>query len=110
MTTDTDESAVGCMLEESTTMTECLVEAAFSAGPTPSLMGLMFSGTLLTSLYLAGNGSIIVPAVVTILLGSAMISVLPAQFVTFAYTVVAIGVAAAMVSAWNRFTQPTGFQ
>ena len=46
----------------------------------------------------------------TILLGSAMISVLPAQFVTFAYTVVAIGAAAAMFSAWNRFTQSTGFQ
>ena len=91
-------------------MTDCLVEGAFASGPAPSLMGLMVSGTLLTSLYLAGNGSIIVPAVVTILLGSAMVPILPAQFVTAAYTVVFIGIAAALFSAWNRFTQPTGFQ
>ena len=91
-------------------MTDCLVEGAFGAGPAPSLMGLLMSGVLLTTLYIAGDGSIAVPAVITILLGSAMIPILPAQFVTLAYTVMIMGTAAAVFSVWTRFTTPGGFQ
>ena len=106
---DIEESDVGCFVDESATMTECVTEGIFGAGPSPSLIGLILSGTLLTSLYLAGNGTIIVPAVITILLGSAMVPLLPAQFVTLAYTVVAVGLTAATFSLWVRFTSRGGF-
>ena len=106
---DIEDSDVGCFVDETTTMTECVTEGIFSAGPSPSLIGLILSGTLLTSLYLAGNGTIIVPAVITILLGSAMVPLLPAQFVTLAYTVVAVGLTAATFSLWVRFTSRGGF-
>jgi len=107
---DIEESDVGCFVDETATMTDCLVDGVFSAGGSPSLVGLIISGTLLTSLYLAGNGTIIVPAVVTILFGGAMIPILPPQFQTFAYTVVVIGVTAAAFSLWMRFTSRGGFQ
>jgi len=107
---DIEESDLGCFVDESTTMTECWVDGIFAAGPAPGLMGLIMGGTLLTSLYIAGNGSVIVPAVVTILLGSSLVAVLPAQFVTFAYTIVVVGVTAAAFSLWTRFTSRGGFQ
>ena len=107
---DIEDSDLGCFVDETTTMTDCLVDGVFGAGPAPSLMGLLMSGVLLTTLYIAGDGSIIVPSVITILLGSAMIPILPAQFVTLAYTVVVIGITAAIFGAWSRFTTPGGFQ
>ena len=107
---DIEDSDLGCFVDEAGTMTDCLVDGAFGAGPAPSLMGLLMSGVLLTTLYIAGDGSIIVPSVITILLGSAMIPILTAQFVTIAYTVVVIGITAAMFGAWSRFTTPGGFQ
>ena len=106
---DIEDSDVGCFVDESVTMTECVTEGVFSAGPAPSLIGLMLSGTLLTSLYLAGNGTVIVPAVITILLGGAMVPLLPAQFVSLAWTVLAVGVTAAVFSLWARFTSRGGF-
>ena len=108
---DIEDSDLGCFVEGvDGDMTACVVDGIFGAGPAPSLMGLLLSGTLLTSLYLAGDGSIVVPAIITILLGSAMIPILPAQFVTLAYTVMVIGTAAAIFGVWTRFTTPGGFQ
>jgi len=107
--TDIENSDLGCFVDETTTMTECITDGIFSAGPAPSLVGLMLAGTLLTSLYLAGSGSVIVPAVITILLGSALIPLLPAQFVTLAYTVVVVGLTSAAFGLWVRFTTRGGF-
>lgn len=105
-----ESSDVGCFVDNSTAMTDCVTDGVFGAGPSPTLMGLLLSGALLTSLYIAGDGDIVVPAVVTILVGSAMIPVLPAQFVTLAYTVLAIGVTVAVFAVWTRFTGRGGFQ
>ena len=106
---DIEDSDVGCFVDEATTMTECVTEGIFQAGPAPSLIGLMLSGTLLTSLYIAGNGTVIVPAVITIMLGSAMIPLLPAQFISLAYAGVAVGLTVATFSLWVRFTGRGGF-
>ena len=106
---DIEESDLGCFLDENTEMTECLIESVFAAGPAPSLMGLLMGGTLITSLYVAGDGSTVVPAVVTILFGSVLVPILPAQYVGFAYTVVVLGITVAAFSAWTRFTHQGGF-
>ena len=90
-------------------MTACVVDSVFAAGPAPGLMGLVLAGTLITSLYVAGDGSIVVPAVVTILLGSVMVPLMPAQYVSAAYAVVVIGVTVAGFAVWTRFTHQGGF-
>ena len=108
-TPDIEDTDLGCFVDESLTMTECVTDGIFSAGPAPSLVGLILAGTLLTSLYLAGNGTVIVPAVITILLGSAMVPLLPAQFVSIAWAVLAVGTTAAVFSLWVRFTSRGGF-
>lgn len=112
MTTPTNlnESSLSCFAAGTEgDMTACVVDGVFAAGPAPGLMGLVLGGVLLTSLYIAGDGSIIVPAVVTILFAGLMVPLLPAQFVTLAYTVAVLGVTAAGFAVWVRFTSQGGF-
>ena len=107
---DLDESPVGCFAKGTEgDMTACVIDAVFAAGPAPSLMGLVMAGTLLTSLYVAGDGDAVVPAVVTILLGSIMVPLLPPQFTDMAYAVVVIGLTVAAFGLWTRFTHQGGF-
>ncbi|MFP4218492.1 MAG: hypothetical protein ACLFR6_06605 [Salinarchaeum sp.] len=108
--TDLNDSSVSCFAEGTDgEMTECVVEGVFGAGPAPSLMGLLMGGVLLSSLYIAGDGSVVVPSVVTILLGSALVPILPPQYVTFAYTIVVLGITVAAFATWTRFTHQGGF-
>ena len=108
--TDLSDTSVGCFAQGTEgDMTACIVESVFSAGPAPSLMGLVMAGTMITSLYIAGDGDAVVPSVVTILLGSVLIPLLPAQFVSLAYAVVVVGLTVAGFTLWSRFTGPGGF-
>jgi hypothetical protein len=105
-----NDSAVGCFAQGTEgDLTTCVIDGLFAAGPSPALMGLLLSGVLVTSLYIAGDGTVAVPAVVTILLGSVLVPLLPPQYVSLAYTVVVIGITVAAFSAYSRFTSPGGF-
>lgn len=105
-----NDSAVGCFAQGTEgDLTACVIDGMFAAGPSPALMGLLLSGILVTSLYIAGDGTVAVPAVVTILLGSVLVPLLPPQYVSLAYTVVVIGITVAAFSAYSRFTSPGGF-
>lgn len=104
-TTNLNETSVACFAQGTEgDLGQCVLDGVFSAGPAPSLIGLLMGGTLLTSLYIAGDGTVVVPSVVTILLGAAMIPTLPPQYVGMAYTLTGIGIAVAVFSAWTRFT------
>lgn len=87
----------------------CVLDGMFAAGPSPTLIGLIMAGTLVTSLYVAGDGTVIVPAVVTILLGSILVPTLPPQYTTLAYSLVVIGITVAGFSAYVRFTHQGRF-
>lgn len=105
-----EDSSVSCLAQgREGDLAQCVTDSVFAAGPSPALIGLLIAGVLLTSLYIAGDGSIVTPAVVTILFGSLMIPLLPAQYVTLAYTVVVLGITAAAFAAWVRFTHQGGF-
>ena len=108
--TSIDQTSLGCFAQGTEgDMTQCVVDGVFAAGPAPGLMGLLVAGTLLTSLYIAGDGDIAVPAVVTILFGTILVAALPPQFEMFAYTVVVIGVTVAAFGAYTRFTHQGRF-
>jgi len=105
-----EDSAVSCFAQGTQgSMSQCVLDGVFSAGPSPALIGLGLSGVMLTSFYIAGDQTILVPAVLLILFGSILIAMLPAQFVGLAYTVVVIGIAAAVFSTWTRVTAAGGF-
>jgi len=105
-----NNTAVDCFVNGSgSEMSRCVVDGAFGAGPSPTLVGLLLAGVLLTSLYIAGDGTVVVPSVVTILVGSTMVPLLPAQYVRLAYTVVVIGVTVAGFASYQRFVVRGGF-
>ena len=108
--TNLSDSAVGCWAQGAQgDLFQCALDGLFGAGPSPGVFGLVVAGTLVTSLYIAGDGTIVVPAVVTILLGAVMVPILPPQYVGFAYTVVVLGITVAAYAAWVRFTHQGGF-
>jgi hypothetical protein len=108
--TNLSDTSLGCIAQGTEgDMTQCVVDGVFSAGPAPGLMGLLMSGVLLTSLYVAGDGDLAVPAVVTILFGSILVPTLPPQFRTFAYSIVVLGITVAAFAAYTRFTHQGRF-
>jgi hypothetical protein len=105
-----NDSSLACFANGTEgTATRCVIDGTFGAGPSPALIGLLIAGTLLVSLYIAGDGSVVVPAVVTILLGGALVSLLPPQFVTLAWSVMVIGTTVAIFAAIVRFSNRSGF-
>jgi hypothetical protein len=64
---------------------------------------------LLVSLYIAGDGTVVVPAVATILFGSILVPLLPGQFRFLSYTVVVIGITVAAFYAYQRFAMRRSF-
>ena len=108
--TEVEDSPIGCFAQGAEGgVFECIIDGTFAAGPAPELMGLLLGGTLVTSMYIAGKGTIAVPSIVTILLGSVMIPLLPEQHITFAYTLVVFGITTALFAVWVRFTHQGGF-
>jgi len=105
-----NESSLGCFANGSRgNATQCVIDGTFSAGPSPALIGLLIAGTLLVSLHIAGDGTVVVPAVVTILFGGALVPLLPPQFVTLAWSVMVIGTTVAIFAATVRFSNRSGF-
>lgn len=107
---DLDESALSCFAEGTEgDLAQCVIEGTFASGPSEVLIGLLIAGVLLVSLYIAGDGTVVVPSVVTILVGSALVPLLPPQYVMTAYAVVFFGVAIAAYAAYQRFATRGGF-
>lgn len=109
-TTDLNDTSVGCFAQGTEgDLTQCVVDGTFAAGPSPAVIGLLMAAVLLVSLYVAGDGTVVVPAVVTILFGGALVPLLPAQFVGLAWTVTFVGTAVAVFAAIQRFILRGGF-
>jgi len=105
-----NETSLGCYGQGvEGDLTQCVTEGLFGAGPSPAVVGLLLASVLLVSLYLAGDGTVVVPATTTILFGSALIPLLPPQYVTLAYTVVVVGLTVAAFAAYQRFAIRGGF-
>ena len=85
-------------------LAQCALDGVMGAGPAPGLIGLVMGGVLMTSLYIAGDGSVVVPGVVTILLGTTLAQILPPQFSLLAYSLAVIGGGVAVFSVIVRFT------
>jgi len=109
--TNLSDTSLGCFAQGvEGDMTRCVVDGVFSAGPAPGVMGLLLGGTVLTSLYIAGDGDVITPGIATTLFGAVLVPALPPQFRLFAYTVFVIGGTAAVFGVWTRFTTRGGFR
>lgn len=109
-TPDIDDTTAGCLVDGGADgFMDCLIAEVFGATASGPLVGLFIGGTIITSLYIAGDGDVVVPAVVTILLGSALVPLLPAQMVSLAYTLVIMGITAGMMVVFRRYVLRGGF-
>jgi hypothetical protein len=106
---DPSNSDLSCIAEgtQGDLMT-CVLEDLGAAAGGFLVVGLLVGGTTLLSLYLAGDGEPAAPTVVTILLGSALVPILPAQYVTIAWSIVVLGIAFGAFAALNRWVLRQG--
>jgi hypothetical protein len=74
----------------------CLLDQLTAAAGGPGLLGVMTGGVLFLTLYIAGNGSMATPTVAVILVGSALVPMVPGQYQQMAIAIVVIGLAAAL--------------
>jgi len=98
-----EDSPFDCMVGQDTHLRECAIDGMFGAGPSGTVIGLLLAATLLTSLYIAGDRDVVVPSIVTILAGTALVPLLPDQYVSLAYTTVVIGITAAGLAAARAY-------
>lgn len=85
----------------------CMFEPAASSVGEP-LAGILTGGTIVLSLYLAGDGGLAAPAVVTILLAAALVPLLPGGMVGFAAGIAFIGLVSVLMSIGRRYVLPQG--
>jgi len=74
----------------------CLLDQLTAAVGGPGFLGVIIGGVIFTALYIAGNGSMATPTVAVILVGTALVPMVPGQYQQIAMAVVTIGVAAAV--------------
>lgn len=81
----------------------CLINQWVVAFGGPNVFGLLTGSLLFIAFYIASDGSISVPAVALLLVGTVLIPALPAQYSAIATTVVFIGLAAAVFAVMQRY-------
>ena len=81
----------------------CLIDQWVVAFGGPNLLGLLAASLLFIGFYIASEGSVSVPAVALLLVGTVLIPALPAQYSSIATTVVFVGLAAAIFAVLQRY-------
>jgi hypothetical protein len=82
----------------------CVFNDFAAATSGEAVFGLLLGGALLTSFYIASDGSIGVPAVILTLSGAFLIPILPGQLAGIAGTVIIMGLAAGIFAALRRYS------
>lgn len=96
--------AVSCYAEGAEgDLLECALNDLTAATSGEPLFGVLVGGAVIFSMYLAGNGHPAPPTVVTILLGSIMVPLLPGSYTQIAYTIVVLGLAFGVISIGGRY-------
>lgn len=98
---------LGCYLDGVDLMT-CALDDLVAATGGEALFSVLVGGLVLLCFYIAGRGSTAVPTVMTLLLGSLMIPLLPGEYADMAYAVVALGIAFGAMAVAKRYMLPGG--
>ena len=80
----------------------CLIDQQVAAFGGEALFGLLLGSAIFGAFYIASGGDMATPTVALILTGTVIIGMLPASYQSIAYSVVLIGLAAAL---WQVFKQ-----
>lgn len=79
-------------------MLGCVADQLFLAVGGQAVFGLLIGGAIILAMYVAGGGHPAAPTVTTVLLGSALVPVLPAAYANVAYAILILGLAFGVIS------------
>lgn len=65
--------------------------------------GVLVGGVFLLSVWLAGDGDIATPAVMTVLAGGLLIPILPPSYASIARTIAFVGLVGALLAAGEKY-------
>jgi len=98
---------LGCYGSPGSDLLTCSLDALAAAVAGPTIFGLIAGGVLLTSFYLASNGGLATPAVLTALTGGLLISALPSAYQGIAQVIIFLGLAAAVMAGLGKYVDQT---
>lgn len=99
--------AMGCYLSNPMGWHECALDQTAEAMGGDIMFGLFIGAATILVLYIAGNGGLAVPSVVTILIGGLGISVLPVQYQGTALVIIFLGLAAMLMAMFDKYVDAT---
>jgi hypothetical protein len=109
--TDFGNSSAACYVEHPWSLLDACVnpQLAGATGGSDALFGLMLGMSILVPMWLADDeGRLAAPAVLLILLGGSLLPMLPGNMRGAAWTLIILGVAAAIAVVANRFVLNPG--
>lgn len=81
----------------------CMFDPATKATGGEPLFGLLIGGVTILGLYVAGDGDVATPSVVTIIFAGLLFNVLPAGLVSVAWAVAFVGFAGGLMAIGQRY-------
>lgn len=98
-----DPGPLECYVNDSATeMHECAVQEYTGTTGEP-LFGLIIGGGLILSLYVASDGDLVVPAVITTLFGASLVAMLPGTYQVAAMVIMFLGMAGAILAVLVKY-------
>lgn len=96
------QSGLGCYTSQGDRLA-CVFNDLFAATGGEALFGLLLSGVLLLTFYIAPGGSIGLAAVVLVLVGAVLVPILPGSVAGLAGSLVIIGLASGIYVALRTY-------
>lgn len=102
-----DAGRFSCYVDNETKMLGCAI-AEYTNATGSALFGLIVGGCLMLSLYVAADGDLVVPSVVTTLLGGALVTMLPGNYQPIAIAIMLLGLIGSLFAAAVKYAAPGG--
>jgi hypothetical protein len=84
-------------------MLQAALDDLVAAAGGEAIFGVLIGGTLILSLWIAGDGDLATPSVITVLLGAIMFPLLPGTYLGIARVITFIGLTAATLAAVEKY-------
>lgn len=102
--------ALSCYTSEGSDMYGCAIGELTAALGGQSTFGFLVGGTILLSIYIAGDGDLAAPTVLTILLGGLLFPILPGAYAKMAWAIIFVGLVAGGLSIANKYLLSGAFR
>lgn len=102
--------ALGCYTKQGSDMYGCAISQLTAALGGEATFGFLVGGTVLFAMYIAGDGDLAAPTVLTILLGGMLFPILPGAYARMAWAIIFVGIVAGGLSIANKYLLSGAFR